>query len=100
MGIVLNRLNIQDIEIKPGSQLSFAAETKVREERERDGEIVEIKHIADRIAELMKAPYNFTAQEARDLIQTERNKVDKRIIDIQGFDIQNLGRTFKGIFKE
>ncbi len=92
LGIILNRFNIQDIDIKPGTQLAVAAEVKVKEERERDGEIIEMRHIAERIAELMQAPYSFTPQEARDIVQTERAKVGKKIFDIQGLNLNTLAQ--------
>ena len=86
LGITFNRLNIKDIIIKPGTQLEIAAEKKVTEERERDAEKTELDHIRKRIEELMGKPYDFTPQEARDIIQTERGKVKKNINDIQGLE--------------
>jgi len=92
LGIILNRLNIGDIALKPGTELARTAEAKVKEEKEREGEKVEIEHVKNRIEELTKL--GFSLQEARDIVQTERGKVEKKIIDIQG-----IGNLLKGISK-
>jgi len=90
LGITLNRLNLKDINIKPGSKLATAAEEQVKEDRERKAEETELEHVRQRIAELMEDPWNYTAQEARDIVQTERDKVERKINDIQG--LGDLGR--------
>lgn len=82
LGIMLNRLNIGDILIKEGTELETAAGKEVKEKKERDAEIVELRHMGKRIEEYVKM--GFTRQEARDIIQTERGKVTKEIKDIQG----------------
>jgi len=95
LGITLNRLNIGDIALQEGSLLWKAAEQKVKEEREQEAEEVELNHVGSRIEKLMGPPWNFTKQEARDIVQTERDKVKKEIHDIQGLEGlgQGIGRA-------
>jgi len=89
LGITLNRLNIGDIAIKKGTQLEEAAEQEVSEKRQKEAEKVELKHVRGRIKEL--TAMDFSLQEARDIVQTERNKVKKQIHDIQGLKGLGLG---------
>jgi len=98
LGITLNRLNIGDITIKQGTQLEKAAEREVTEERERAAEILELKHVRNRIKELTEMKYSL--QEARDIVQTERSKVDKKINEIIGIDLEGLGRGLGQDFKK
>ena len=76
LGIIMNRLNVREIRLK--GELAKAAELKVKEDRERKAEEVELEHIAARIAELRQT-IGFTAEEAKELIQTERKKVIKTV---------------------
>ena len=91
LGITLNRLNIGDIAIKSGTQLEKAAEKEISEIREREAEKVELEHVKKRVEELQGIGY--TIQEARDIVQTERGKVNKNIQDIQGIDLKGLGQA-------
>jgi len=90
LGITLKRLNIGDIAIQKGSLLWESAEKKLKEERDQEAEEVELKHVGSSISKLMSSPWNYTRQEARDIVQTERDKVKKEIHDVQGLD--GLGR--------
>jgi len=85
LGITLNRLNIGDIRIKPGTDLAKAAEQKAKEDRDRMAEEVELRYFRERVRELIEEPYNYSKEQAMDIIQTERGKVKKEIKDIQGF---------------
>jgi len=81
LGITLNRLNIG--EIKPEGELARVAELMVKEQKEREGEKVEISHAMDRIQEIMdKLGCSYT--QAIELFQTERGKVSKKITEIKG----------------
>jgi hypothetical protein len=100
LGITLNRLNIGDITIKKGTQLEVAAEKEVKEKREREAEIVELDHVGERIGKLMGPPWDYTRQEARDIVQTERGKVEKKINEIVGIDLEGLGRGLSHISKK
>jgi regulator of protease activity HflC (stomatin/prohibitin superfamily) len=84
LGITLNRLNIGDISIKEGTELEKAAEKDVKEKKEREAEKTELEHVRKRIKELKGIGYSL--QEARDIVQTERKKVNKQIHDIQGLE--------------
>ncbi|MEA2113202.1 MAG: SPFH domain-containing protein [Patescibacteria group bacterium] len=97
LGITLNRLNIGDIAIQKGSLLWEASEKEVKEEREEKAETKELKHVGLRISELMSPPWNYTRQEARDIVQTERSKVNKQIYDVQG--LEGLGQGIGAILK-
>gem|GEM_PF-4997268 len=100
LGIILKRLNIGDITLKEGSQLEAAAEKEVKEKREQAAEEVELEHVGKRIEILMNEPYNFTKEQARDIVQVEREKVTKQIKDIQGFDPEKIGQGIGLIIKE
>ena len=92
LGITLNRLNIGDIRIKPGTDLARAAEQRVKEDRERLAEQLELKYVRKRIKELMEPPFNFSNVKALEIVQVEKKKVKKEIKEIQGFEepIQKL----------
>jgi len=98
LGITLNRLNIGDIAIKKGSLLDQAAEKEIKEESEKAAETVELKHVGVRIAELMGEPWNYTKEQARDIVQTERDKVTKKIYDVQG--LKGLGKGIGEVIGE
>jgi len=91
LGIVLNRLNIEAIDIDPSSDLSKAAEQDVKERREQVAEKRELVNVCDLIEKLTKMGY--TLQEARDIVQIELNKKTTRNIqDIQGIDLAGFGK--------
>lgn len=80
LGIALNRLNVGEIE--PTGEVAKAAEKAAKERSEREAEVVELEHINDRVIELMKPLPDgpgLTAEQAIELIQTERKKVVKTI---------------------
>jgi regulator of protease activity HflC (stomatin/prohibitin superfamily) len=75
LGIVLSRVNVTSI--KPKGKLAEAAELEAKEKRERKAEIIELQHVAERIADLKKL--GFSNEQALEIIQTERGKVRKEI---------------------
>lgn len=81
LGITLNRLNIG--EIKPKGELARAAELLVKEEKEREGEKIELYHAMDRVKEIMES-LGCSYTQAIELFQTERGKVSKKITEIKG----------------
>lgn len=81
LGITLNRLNIG--EIKPKGELARAAELLVKEEREREGEKIELYHAMERVKEIMER-LGCSYTQAIELFQTERGKVSKKITEIKG----------------
>lgn len=75
LGIFLLRLNVG--EIKPLGKLAEAAELKAKEKREREAEILELDHVAERVQALNEL--GFSNEQALEIIQTERGKVRKEI---------------------
>jgi regulator of protease activity HflC (stomatin/prohibitin superfamily) len=96
LGIVLNRLNIGTIWVK--GKLGEEAERISYEERQRESEKVEIRHIRERMKELQEL--GFSAKDAAEIVQTERGKVKKEIHEIKGIDLEGLGRGLGEIFKK
>jgi len=96
LGITLNRLNIG--EIKPKGELARAAELMVKEQKEREGEKVEISHAMDRIQGIMdKLGCSYT--QAIELFQTERGKVSKKITEIKGSVSDDVRKTVEQIIE-
>jgi len=81
LGIVLNRLNIGTIWIK--GKLGEEAEKIAQEQRERAAEKIELKHITARAKE-MREELGISSKDAIEVVQTERYKVDKRIVEYKG----------------
>jgi len=79
LGIILERLNLEDIDVL--GEVAKVAESEAREEQERKAEDLELKFVRERIAELMLPPFNYDKGEARDIVQTERGKVVRAIKD-------------------
>ncbi len=79
LGIILKRLNLGNIKVlgKVGEQ----AENEATEKQEREAEKLELDHVLDRISKFMEKPYEFTKEQALEIIQTERNKVVKTITE-------------------
>ncbi|MBU1292101.1 hypothetical protein KKH07_01250 [Patescibacteria group bacterium] len=97
LGIILNRLNIGDMDIKPDTDLYKAVQTKIKEESERAGEIAELEHVATRIKKLMDPPLEFSLEQALEIVQTERKKVGKNIYEIKGLKDTNIGKVMNKI---
>lgn len=96
LGIAITRFNVG--RVKEMGKLAEAAEKFATETKEMEGEIVELNHVRERIKELVAE--GFTPQEARDIVQTERGKVDKRIQEIVGIDLEGLGRGLGEAFSK
>src|SRR5664280_477054 len=77
MGITLNRLNIT--EIKPLGELALAAERLVKEKQDIKG----VHYVVDQIDQISKK-VGCTQAQALEILQTERNKVTKKIQEIKG----------------
>jgi len=90
LGIVINRLNIGTIKVL--GKLAEEAELTAREQRQREAEKIELRHVAERIKELVEQT-GISPETAADLVQTERRKVTKNIkkIDLRG--LQELGEA-------
>lgn len=96
LGITLNRLNIG--EIRPKGELARAAELMVKEQREREGEKVELSHALERVKEIMeKLGCSYT--QAIELFQTERGKVAKKINEIKGSVSDDVRKAIEQIIE-
>ncbi len=80
LGIVLNSINIR--EIYPKGLVVNTSEKVRKEYIEREGEKVEIVHVADLVMEL-KRTLNISDAQALDIVQTERGKVERKIKDLR-----------------
>ncbi len=76
LGIEINRLNIGEIQVI--GKVAEVADLEPKEKQEREAEIVELEHIAERVKKL-RDNIGLTTEAALDLIQTERGKVTKTI---------------------
>ncbi|MFH1188998.1 MAG: SPFH domain-containing protein [bacterium] len=76
LGIIVNRLNIGEIRLLH-DDLIQAAEMQAKEERERDGERVELQHVQDSIKKLVDS--GLSREQAIEIFQTERGKAGKNI---------------------
>ncbi len=79
LGIILHRLNLGDIDVL--GELAKKAEKKAEEEETQLAEALKLKFTTELMQSLMKEPFNFTAQEARDMVQTERGIISRAIDD-------------------
>jgi len=77
LGVTIERLNIGDINVLGG--VGEQAEKQARELEEREGEVLELKHVQSRVEELMKLPFKYSPEQALEIVQTERGKVVKTI---------------------
>lgn len=75
LGVFLVRINLG--KIATVGKLAEKASLEVEEEQERIGEIKEMKHLQERIKELVAI--GFTNEAALEIFQTERSKVSKTI---------------------
>jgi regulator of protease activity HflC (stomatin/prohibitin superfamily) len=87
LGIVLNRVNVTNI--RPKGKLAEAAEQVAKEKRERDGEVVELEHVAKQ-TEILAAKYvtlgatpEAAFERALETVQTERKKISKDLKEIK-----------------
>ncbi|MBI2278749.1 MAG: hypothetical protein HYU81_01650 [Candidatus Brennerbacteria bacterium] len=79
LGVKIERLNVGDVKVL--GEVAKAAEKEAKEEEERKAERFEISHVQKLVEELMKPPYNFSSEQALEVIQTERSKVTKMITE-------------------
>ena len=88
LGMILNRLNIGMRRIKGG--LAEEAERPAIEKVQRKAEKTELDHVQERIKEI-QTTIGLSPKDAVELVQTERGKVQKRIIEYKGLE------GFKGL---
>ena len=77
LGVILERLNVSNIEVL--GKTAEAADQEAKEKEERAAEAEEISHIRKQIEILSGAPLNYSPEQALEILQTERGKVNKSI---------------------
>lgn len=80
LGIILNRLNIENLEFK--GELARVANLEVMEQRERAGERIQNAHAIEQV-QLIMEKLGCSNEQAIELFQTERGKVLKKILEIK-----------------
>lgn len=105
LGIVLELLNVGEINVL--GTVAEEAENEAKEEQQRKGEALEIKYVLQRIKQFMKPPFNYSPEQALEIVQTERGKVVKNIQENK-FNIspetrqmfeETFSSTILGLFK-
>lgn len=79
LGIVIERLNVADIEVL--GEVAKRADAQAKEQEDRDAEGLELGFVRERIEDLMKPPFRYTPEQALEIVQTERGKVEKQIAE-------------------
>lgn len=98
LGIAIERLNIGDIDVL--GEVATQAEMQAKEEQERQSEETETTSLQARIESYMKPPFNFSAEQALEILQTERSKVAKNINEHKISMSEETIKMFKGISSE
>lgn len=98
LGIILNRFTINQIRIK--GDLSKYAETKAVQRQQREGEILELEHVKDRLRELQKE--GISIEQAIQIVQVERKKAtmnfDEKRFNITPETLRGIKEITKSIF--
>jgi len=100
LGITILGFSVDEIQVE--GEVAKAAELAEKERREQEADVIEIDNISKRAAQLRKDHPDLSADEVFKLIQVERNKASRTIIDIGGartdvgHDLLGLG----GIIRE
>jgi len=79
LGIILERLNVEEIEVL--GDVAKHADQEAKEKMEREAEALEVKNILDRVKELMGSPFNFSAEHALENILVNMGKIPKTITE-------------------
>lgn len=83
LGIILTRLNVGTM--KPKGKLAEIADRVAIEQLERDAEKVELEHVQQRIADLMKLK-GMSIEDAAEIVMAERGKISKHVSRIRGLE--------------
>ena len=98
LGIQLERLNIGDVKVL--GEVALAAEKQAKEDEDRQGEELELKHVRDQVVELSET-LGGNASAAMEAVQIERGKVPKEIKEVQitlSPDAKGVLESVAGIF--
>jgi hypothetical protein len=82
LGITIVRFTVNEIKVQ--GKVAEAAELQEKERRERAADTVEMQNVSERVAELTRDHKGLTAKDAFQIVQVERGKVGKRVIEING----------------
>jgi hypothetical protein len=82
LGITVVKFNVKEVKVE--GAVAKAAELEEKEKKERAADEVEIQNVSDRIRQLLADIPNLTVQQAIDIVQTERDKVARTIIAVNG----------------
>ena len=93
LGITIVRFTVNELKVE--GEVAKAAELAEKERKEREAETIELRNVSDRIGELMGKHPGLSIQEAIRLVQTERGKISKSVIEVLGAST-GLGQDFLG----
>lgn len=79
LGIKIERLNVGEIKVL--GKVAEAADERAKEKQEMEAEQQEIGNVKERIKELISPPFNYSKEQALEIVQTERGKVTKTITE-------------------
>ena len=82
LGITVLQFTVNELKVE--GQVADAAEKEEKERRERAADKLEIDNVSDRIASLRKRHRGMTVEEATRIVQTERGKVKKTVVEVLG----------------
>lgn len=82
LGITILGFSVNEIQVE--GKVAIAAENEEEERRQRAADQVEIENISERVKNLRNDHPDLTADEAFQIVQTERGKVKKQIIAVSG----------------
>lgn len=95
LGIIIKRLNIEDVDVL--GKVAEQAEQAAKEEQERRAEEIELNHVEKQIKKFVSMGYSMA--EAKELVQTERGKVTKNIDEKKVTLSQETGEIVKEVVK-
>jgi len=94
LGITIIRFTVNKIKVV--GEVAKAAELEEKEKRERAADAKEIQNIAERVADLRRKHPDLSVEDALKIIQVERGKATRTIIDISGTQT-SIGNDLLGL---
>jgi regulator of protease activity HflC (stomatin/prohibitin superfamily) len=94
LGITILRFSVNEVRVE--GEVARAAELAEKERREQDADKMEIENISERVKFLMEQHPKLTVEAAIQLVQTERGKVRKTVIDVNGSQT-SIGHDLLGL---
>ena len=93
MGVTFLRFTVNEVSVR--GQTAKAAELEAKEEQEARAERTELKNVSERIQDLRKENSGMSIEEAVRIVQTERGKISKSVIEVLGAST-GIGQDFLG----